>query len=140
MGTRSIIKFVEKYDYDKEYELVTIYQQYDGYLEGVGRELAQWLSDKEIINGIGLGDNTNRANGVGCLAAQFIKEFKREIGGLYIYPSDAKPQDFNYRVVVDGTGKADDVIKITVTRYDDKEPIFVGTPSELLALSKREEN
>lgn len=133
MGTRSIIKFVEKWQ-DAENELVTIYQQYDGYINGVGYKLAEWLKEKTIVNGFGSKDVTNCCNGAGCLAAQFIKDFKDGIGYLYIYPSDCEPQDYNYRVLIDETktGKADDLITIVVTNWDETEPIFVGSPSELL--------
>ncbi len=50
MGTRSTITFYEK----RGTELipyVNIYQQYDGYLEGVGEDLCKWLKNKIIVNG-----------------------------------------------------------------------------------------
>lgn len=87
MGTRSIIKFIEKYD-GKERPIVAVYQQYDGYLEHVGKQLCDFLSSKTIINGISSNQYTNKyANGIGCLAAQFIRDYKVEVGCLYIYIS-----------------------------------------------------
>jgi len=133
MGTRSIIKFVEKWN-DNENELVTIYQQYDGYIDGVGKELAKWLASKTIINGFSpREDNRNNANGIGCLVAQFIRDFKKGIGGLYIYPSNCEPQDYNYKVVIDESRKS---ITIIVTNWDEDKPIFVGSPRELLEFTE----
>ena len=76
MGTRSTITFYEKRD-DKLIPYVNIYQQYDGYLEGVGKELCEWLEDKIIVNGFSYFDKRNIANGVGCLVAQFISDKKK---------------------------------------------------------------
>ena len=133
MGTRSTITFTARYE-DGDVSLVKIYQQYDGYIKGVGYELAEWLNKKKIVNGITYGeDNTNCANGLGCLAAQFIKEFKKDIGGLYITEM-SDTEDYNYNVIVDEykTGNLDDFTIISITNWDNEEPIFVGKPSELL--------
>jgi hypothetical protein len=51
MGTRSTVKFYS--EFNQEQPIASIYQQYDGYIEGVGHDLAIWLKDKTIINGIG---------------------------------------------------------------------------------------
>ena len=51
MGTRSTITFIEKWN-EEVTPITTVYQQYDGYLDGVGYTLAKWLSGKVIINGI----------------------------------------------------------------------------------------
>lgn len=141
MGTRSIIKFYGEYG-TKKSELVTIYQQWDGYIEGVGFELAEWLMSKKICNGIS--DQTDKdgyCNGVDCLVAQFIRDFKKGIGNLYIVPSDCEKQDFNYEVIIDGTrtGNVNDLTQITVTNWDETEPIFVGKPSELLEYEEEDE-
>lgn len=82
MGTRSTITF---YSNDKNTPIVNIYQQYDGYLGGVGKDLCKWLENKIIVNGFSFHDKRDIANGVGCLAAQYIKDNKKEVGNLYIY-------------------------------------------------------
>ena len=140
MGTRSVTTFTEKYDDKEEYPLVAIYQQYDGYISGVGHDIARWLLGKRIINGIGLGDSDGTtANGAGCLAAQFIKEHKLDVGGLYI-TGIGHTEDYNYNIIVDESkvGKANDVMKIVVTEFDSSEPIFIGTPQELLDFEEGE--
>ena len=137
MGTRSITTFTEKYN-DKECPLVAIYQQYDGYINGVGHDIARWLLGKRIINGFGPEDNDGTtANGIGCLAAQFIKDHKLDVGGLYI-TEIGNTENYNYKIIIDGAkiGNANDVMKIEVTNFDNPNPIFVGTPSELLAFKE----
>lgn len=140
MGTRSTIRFIEKYD-NEETRLVNIYQQYDGYIEGVGHELAKWLISKTLVRGIYGNNNEDKANGTGCLSAQFIRDFKLNIGGLYIVgPNDN--EEYNYDVIIDNrlTGRVNDITIIRVTKYDEKEPIFVGKPSELLTFKEPEDD
>lgn len=121
MGTRSTIKFFD--DEEQTIPLCNIYQQFDGYLEGVGIELAEWLSKKKIINGIGSGQDTEEyANGIGCLAAQFIRDHKTRVGGLYITNQDDS-QEYNYSVFPKG-----DSIIISVDDNND----FEGTPQEFI--------
>ena len=134
MGTRSTIKFVARYG-KEETILCKIYQQYDGYIDGVGKELAEWLLKKTIVNGFNNQSMDKYANGAGCLAAQFIKEFKTEIGGLYI-TDENDIEDYNYEVIVNepesGSMEADDCVTIRVTNYNPQFIIFEGKPSELL--------
>lgn len=138
MGTRSVTTFTEKYG-DSEYPLVAIYQQYDGYISGVGHDIARWLLGKRIINGFVPGDNDGTtANGAGCLAAQFIRDHKLDVGGLYI-TGIGSTEDYNYKIIIDGDkiGNANDVMKIEVTRSANFDPIFVGTPQELLDFEEK---
>ena len=99
MGTRSKTSFIKKIG-DNRVHLVSIYQQYDGYIEGVGYDIANYILDKTIVNGFGLRDNSNKANGFDCLIAQFIRDFKKDIGGLYI-TTENDIQEYNYNVIFD---------------------------------------
>jgi len=147
VGTRSTIKFIRKSGNDLT-PLVNIYQQYDGYVEGVGYDLAKWLKGKRIINGIGMGQNTNAyANGFECLIAQFIRDFKKEVGGLYITTID-NSQEYDYQVIFDEDKMfgdkpftfntdgwdVDELITIKVNSF------FEGTPSELLEYKESEDD
>ena len=133
MGTRSTITFCGKVD-NEIIPYVNIYQQYDGYLDGVGTELCKWLMDKIMVNGITSRENRNIANGIGCLAAQYIRDNKHEAGGLYIYPiGDAhKNCDYNYQVIIDEDidtfedKKMKDITTIVIDNWG-KEPFFIGT-------------
>ena len=138
MGTRSTIAFIERRKTavsTQDVEYVRIYQQFDGYLEGVGIELAEWLSHKKIINGFGAGQTMEKGfcNGVGCMAAQFIHDFKTQIGNLYI-TTNVGFEDYNYKVIVE-----DDKITLEVYYWNDKLPLFTGTPKEFIEALNRGE-
>lgn len=120
MGTRSTVKFYS--EFKREEPVLSVYQQYDGYVEGVGHDLANFLKGKKIINGIGPEQTMNGgfANGMGCLAAQYVAENKKEVGGFYLATEDDL-QEYNYKVRLIGN-------KIVIKVND----IFEGTPEELL--------
>jgi len=110
MGTRSVTKFQE----DGE-TLVAIYRQYDGYPEVVGKEIFNFLNSITMVNGIPCTgkDGVRYANGVGCLAAQFIADNKYDVGGLYITTPD-NTQKFNYTInyPIKGMGYDDPIITV----------------------------
>jgi len=126
MGTRATVHFYSEFNQEKP--ILSVYHQFDGYIDGVGHDLANWLLTKKIINGI---DNETMeagfANGMGCLAAQYVKENKTRIGGLYLTTSEDL-QSYNYHVRLIG-GK----IEIKV------DDIFTGTPKELLEFEQTED-
>lgn len=94
MGTRCLT-FV----HDGEDTLINMYRQFDGYPSGHGRELAEFLSGFEIVNGYNE-KKEKLANGMGCLAAQIISHFKVGVGGFYMEPVTATDcsQDYEYHV------------------------------------------
>jgi hypothetical protein len=116
MGTRSLT-FV----YDGEKPIINMYRQFDGYPEGHGQELAEFLLSGEMVNGYS-SKTEKQFNGMGCLAAQMIAEFKNGVGGFYIHAVTDKDcwQDYEYHVYDDKV-----VIK------DPSEVIFSGTYAEL---------
>ena len=139
MGTRSKTSFIEKRGEELTH-LVSVYQQYDGYIDGVGHEIAEYILSKKMCNGIPLGRNTyNLANGFNCLIAQFIRDFKKDVGGLYITTED-NIQEYNYDIIFDNDLYFSDThvdyeinnyIKVKVTDWN-KQIIFEGTLKELL--------
>jgi hypothetical protein len=131
MGTRSTIKFYSEWD-DKAV-LLSVYQQYDGYIRGVGHDLARWLSHKKILNGYRMQTiEEGYANGMGCLAAQYVATMKFSIGNFYLtIPTDR--QEYNYQVRY-----ADGQFNIKVKRWDSNRAIFDGTPQELLEFEEKE--
>ena len=94
MGTRSLT-FV----YDGDKPIINMYRQYDGYPEGHGIELAEFLVSGEMVNGYSDND-AKQFNGMGCLAAQMIVHFKKSVGGFYIHAvTDTECwQDYEYHV------------------------------------------
>ena len=141
MGTRSLTRVIETYRDEKKDKqvkvtLVNMYRQYDGYPEGHGTELADFLKGGKVVNGIG-GDDTNVFNGAGCLAAQMIAYFKDGAGGIYIEPITAKNcgQEYEYEVIVDFDTKEVTLKCIEVGYIDSKGnykngkiTIFEGKP------------
>ena len=98
MGTRALT-FV--YNENKE-PILNLYSQYDGYIEGHGRELAEFLAGKKLVNGFG-SESKALANGMGCLAASLVANFKETVGGFYIHSVTDTDcgQDYEYHVYQD---------------------------------------
>ena len=147
MGTRSKTSFIEKRG-EKFTHLVSVYQQYDGYISGVGHDIAKYILGKQICNGITLGrDTSNLANGFTCLIAQFIRDFKTDVGGLYIITED-NIQEYNYEIIFDsdlyyGNGfneelETDKYFKVRVIDWNE-QVIFEGTLKELLEFKESDE-
>ncbi len=124
MGTRSLTRVIE----DGK-TIITLYRQYDGYPSGHGKELADFLKDIRIVNGIGT-NQTKVANGGGCLAAQLVCNFKKEPGGFYLFPTDTVDagQEYEYDVVVDDKLV---VINVYETSYENgRKLLFRSLPSK----------
>jgi hypothetical protein len=122
MGTRALT-FV--YNENKE-PILNLYRQYDGYIEGHGRELAEFLAGKTLVNGFGR-ESTSLANGMGCLAASLVAHFKETVGGFYIHSVTEIDcgQDYEYhvykdRVVVKGYPETFSLFErgVMVTRFE----------------------
>jgi hypothetical protein len=101
MGTRCLTVFKE----EDGTEIAVLYRQHDGYPDGHGQELADFLAGKVIINGIG-GDATKDTafNGMHCLAASVIAHFKDDIGSFYLYPAGTRGMDEEYIYTVTESG------------------------------------
>ena len=126
MGTRSLT-FV----YEGDTPLINMYRQFDGYPSGHGAELAEFLNSFDaIVNGIPVGDKRKMANGMGCLAAQLIANFKDGVGGFYIHSvlETDLGQDYEYHIFED---------KIVV--QNPGEVIFKGTWQDFQSFCSEEE-
>jgi len=77
MGTRSLTHVADEHGT----VLCTMYRQFDGYPEGHGDELAQFLREFTVVNGINE-EKGKIANSMGCLAAQLVANFKDGPGGI----------------------------------------------------------
>ena len=101
MGTRSLTFVYEKYGQVQK-PVVNMYRQYDGYPTGHGAELAEFLSSGRMVNGLAQTKTVKEIvfNGMGCLAAQMVTNFKQTPGGFYIHPVDVREcgQDYEYHV------------------------------------------
>lgn len=103
MGTRSLT-FVKQSD-KKSKNIVCMYRQFDGYIDGHGFDLKNKFGNTEIINGISGQTAPDYANGMGCFAAQMISHFKEEIGGIYLERTDLDDvnnlEEYNYTIYID---------------------------------------
>ena len=124
MGTRSLT-----YVYDNDNEpICCMYRQFDGYPTGHGAELAHFLLPFKIVNGISGDAGMGKvANGMGCLAAQLVANFKTEVGNIYLYAPkldiDAM-QEYEYHIT-------DSSVKVLLNGYEEpNEVIFEGSYEE----------
>ena len=125
MGTRSLT-----YVYGDELKedpkpLINLYRQYDGYVEGHGAELADFLNGMYVVNGLGVQDQDKKiANGMGCFAAQLVAHFKDGAGQFYLNTPEVGIdcwQEYEYHIYSD---------RVIIKAYD--EPIFLGTWQEFI--------
>ena len=109
MGTRSLTFVYDTYKAKNgravHRPVINLYRQYDGYPEGHGAELVEFLNQYTLTNGLGAGmPSSKTANGMGCLAAQLVAHFKDGPGQFYLYPVTAKEcgQDYEYHIYSNG--------------------------------------
>ena len=114
MGTRSLT-FVYN---DNKKPIINLYRQYDGYPSGHGAELAEFLAPLTLVNGFGR-DTANLANGMGCLAAQLVANFKTDVGGYYLHSTEDGDhwQDYEYHIYPN---------RVEIKGYNNDE-LFVGS-------------
>lgn len=131
MGTSATVRF--KHEGDNPI-LVNVRHHYDGYIEGVGHDLAKFLLSKKIVNGISIFDDKDTiANGFECLTAQYISNVKKGPGDVYVWPQHFEG-DYNYDVVYNDCKNE---IYIKVTHCD--KVLFKGSPKELLECKDKED-
>jgi hypothetical protein len=131
MGTRCLT-----YVMDQNYEpIVCMYRQFDGYPSGHGVELAEFLNSGEVVNGLPLNATKKLFNGMGCLAAQMVANFKSESGNFYLHAPVLDRddwQDYEYHV------SDNRVIVYSGTRSQGKS-LFDGYWNEFFEFCKEEE-
>ena len=108
-------------------EIAVMYRQCDGYPSCHGKELAKYCSDRTIVNGYG-SETDHVANGMTCLAAQIVSEFKDAVGGIYLYSSGTRDcwEEYTYTI----SGEEGFEANIKVESYG--EELFSGPASKLL--------
>ena len=141
MGTRSLTKVFDEHGE----QILNFYRQFDGYPTGHGQELAEFLSNGKIVNGLRLGEEGTFFNGAGCLAAQLVAHFKQSAGGFYMYPVTAKDcgQDYEYEIYVNGNELTIEVYNCGCNFFgmsgDTHESIFKGNVKEFTEFCKEKE-
>jgi len=136
MGTRSLTMIGTKNDK----AIVTMYRQYDGYPQGHGLDLAEYLAPFVVTNGIGAHAKLGlSANGVGCLSAQLVKHFKEAVGNIYLYPSNTRDigEEYIYKVFVEEGNITIEVYEVGWEGDPDKA-VFKGTPQHCIEWCKNQ--
>jgi len=128
MGTRSLTFVYEKYG-DKQMPIINMYRQFDGYPSGHGAELAEFLNGFRIVNGYS-GNPVKTANGMSCLSAQLVANFKKGIGQFYLHPTDSRDcgQDYEYHI----TQSENASLNVSIFDTYREENIFDGSVTELV--------
>ena len=135
MSTRSLVRFATReegvsFSEHPEKVEVQVYKHFDGYPSGHPVALAEFLKDFKVVNGVPFGvDNSRMANGLGCLAAQYIAAFKMAAGDIYVESPDTERDWIEYITYVWGVEDKDIWMSIFDT---DNGCIFVGKPQELI--------
>jgi len=133
MGTRSLTRFIRQ-DGDERKAITCVYRQYDGYPEGHGKDLAKFLNSGKMVNGYGPSEE-KQFNGLGCLAAQFIAEFKEGVGNIYIHEPDSKNCGEEYLYEVCHFSNLNELKLICIDVYEGKT-IFEGNPKDFHTILK----
>lgn len=118
MGTRCLTVFLN----DDNEEIVVMYRQFDGYPEGHGQELADYLAHRKIVNGFGDSNENPDFNGMPCLAGRVITHFKVGIGGFYLYPSGTRDCGEEYVYFVKGLEGEEPQILVSDTYGENDTP------------------
>lgn len=99
MGTRSLTYVYDNANGNDD-AIICMYRQFDGYPGGHGQELAEFLNSGKMVNGYS-STSEKQFNGMGCLAAQMVAHFKKDVGGFYLYPTKQGQdawQEYEYHV------------------------------------------
>ena len=140
MGTRSLTRVIPRQEglsFSEGHEhvdksVVNMYRQYDGYPKGMGLDLAEFLVDFTVVNGMGLEKKPLKfANGVGCLAAQLVSHFKEGPGQIYLESLKGEPSDHWEDYIYTLYPKEGEPTFISIYDVYAKECIFVGTSEDL---------
>jgi hypothetical protein len=133
MGTRALVHVKN----ERGQYLVTIYRQFDGYPDGLGRDLERLVGRVIIVNGYSPGqDWPTHANGMGCVAAGLVAGLKvdhgsrPQIGGVYLYPpgTSGVGEEYTYEL-----SEHDGRVQVVVRDLEDV-PLYAGPLAGLTQL------
>jgi len=109
--------------YNKEDQpICKLYFHYDGYIDIVGKEIINFLEEKEYVTTVPKQPDPKFCNGMEDLAAQIICHFKKQqpVGNIYLYPINQRIfTDYNYSLKVHGR-----TLELTVFRHNIMTKLF----------------
>ena len=132
MGTRSLVHFHDEPWDGKDGDIfVTIYRQFDGYYDGRGVDLAKFLAAFTMCNGFGMDDKSGtHANGMGCLAAQWIAKEKHDIGNVYVQKPGVAAKDDVFIEYEYHVRNVDGDLELEARGHDGYDLPFKGKPAD----------
>lgn len=132
MGTRSLTFVYE--NENKTGKLMCLYRQMDGYPSGHGKDLADFLVGRVVVNGYNSNTPQKASNGMGCLAASLVAELKDDIGGFYLFPTNTRKagQDYEYHIYPNTEGGVNVIVKCH------KKTVFKGDTDQFLLFCEEE--
>jgi len=140
MGTRSLTRVIPRQEglsfseghnhVDKS--VINMYRQYDGYPKGHGLDLAEFLDDFTVVNGLGANTHPLKiANGHSCLAAQLVAHFKEGPGSIYLENCNGEPGDSWEEYIYTVYPKEGKPTYVSIYDVYGDKVIFVGTSKDL---------
>ena len=126
MSVRSLTVVLDEH----ERELMTMYRHGGGDPEQHGQELADFLARGRLVNGFTLDEQDEIVfNGMGCLAAWIIIEFKDGPGNVYLLPPGTRDigEDYVYTVYPQN-GRIKMRVGTCITMYSDTFKKFKKYP------------
>lgn len=125
MGTSGITHFHQS-DINSP-SICHVYKQSDGYPDSLGEQLKEIFGDANLVNGIRF-DLENQVNGMGCAAAQFVANMKKDVGGIYMLGEEVDWSNYDYHIYHEGelphSLDAPSKLKMKITSYG--EVLFDG--------------
>jgi hypothetical protein len=126
MGTRSTTKV-----YENGKLILALYKQYDGYPNGWGKELLEFINSGIFVNGINESklprNKSYMFNGIGDFALQLVCHFKEGSGGMYA-TTEGDSQEYNYKIEYNNKpdGKAGVIVSCDEDEnfYDKREVVL----------------
>ncbi len=139
MGTRSLTRVIPRQEglsfseghHHVEKSVINMYRQYDGYPKGHGLDLAEFLDDFTVVNGLSIPKPIKVANGTGCLAAQLVAHFKDGPGNIYLEALNGEPGDSWEEYIYTIYPKDGEPLYISIYDVYGDKVIFVGTSKDL---------
>lgn len=121
MGTRCLTVMYETPNFGGE-EIAVLYRQMDGYPDGHGADLTDFLKEFVVVNGIRLSENRKVANGGSCLSAQIVAHFKDGAGGFYLHPAGTRDagEEYIYYVKPQDNGTIEVIVEDVYDKTTEK--------------------
>ena len=130
MGTRALITVFN----EELTPILHLYRHWDGDQECCGLELKRFLCKGKLVQGFSPEGDENNFNGMGCMAAQLVANFKEEIGNFYIVTGEGGSCiDYKYSIYPSKDNKV--MLKVTAG----SEVIYEGVVEDYEIVEEMEE-